>query len=153
MTTELSGEGLRALVGQELGVSGWVRVTQEAVDAYAALTGDSDWLHNDPERARHGPFGGTIVQGSFLLAHCVRFQEEIAPAGDIAYTLNYGFDRVRFLRPVPVGSRIRGRLGLNDIRARGDRREVIVFDVQIEVEGEPGPVLVAEWLGLAERGD
>ncbi|MFE5333850.1 MaoC/PaaZ C-terminal domain-containing protein [Embleya sp. NPDC056575] len=148
-------------VGRELGVTGWRRIDQPAVDAYADLTGDRDWLHNDPERARqHSPFEGrTIVQGSFLLAHCVRFLEEVAPPEGLGYALNYGFDRVRFVRPVRVGSRVRGRFTLHEVRPRPgdapgrDGRIVLGYDVAIETDDAEGPAVVARWLGLAQPAD
>jgi acyl dehydratase len=144
-------ERLRAVQGADLGVSEWLTVTQELVDAHAATTGDRDWIHNDVERARReSPFGTTIAQGSFLLANLVRFQEQVLPTLEepaLAYALNYGFDRVRFVRPVPVPSRIRGRLGLREVREREDGA-LVVMDVRIEREGEQDPAVVAEWLGL-----
>jgi acyl dehydratase len=143
---------LRTLAGGELGVSDWVTVTQQMLDAHADTTGDRDWIHNDPARAREeGPFGTTIAQGSLLLSHLVRFQEQVLPTLDepvFAYALNYGFDRVRFVRPVPAGSRIRGRLGLQEVRDREDGA-LVVFDVRIEVDDEEDrPAVVAQWLGL-----
>ena len=139
------------LIGTELGVSDWVTVTQPMVDDHANTTGDQHWIHNDPDRAaREAPFGGTIVQGSLLLSHLTQFQEAVAPiTEDIAFALNYGFDRVRFLSPVPVGSRIRGRLTLADVRPKGPGRYVVKTAVSIEVEGQDQPAAVAEWLGLA----
>ena len=147
----------RDWLGRTLGTSGWVPLDQATVDAYAALTGDRDWLHNDPERARRdSPFGGrTIVQGSLLLAHCVPLLEQVAPASDDGYALNYGFERVRFVRPVPVGSRIRATYVLRDVRERpaphGGTRQVLVMEVVIEADDAPGPAVVAQWLGLVHR--
>ena len=96
------------LIGRELGVSDWTQITQDMLDTHAATTGDADWIHNDPERAkREAPFGGTIAQGFLLLSNLSRFQQGIAPLADnILYALNYGFDRVRFVQPVPVDARI-----------------------------------------------
>lgn len=143
---------LRGLAGSELGVSDWVPITQQMLDAHAATTGDRDWIHNDPERARaEGPFATTIAQGSLLLSHLVRFQEQVLPTLDnpaFAYALNYGFDRVRFVRPVPAGARIRGRLGLLEVRDREDGA-LVVFDVRVEVDDDDDrPAVVAQWLGL-----
>jgi acyl dehydratase len=143
---------LRAAEGSELGVSDWVPVSQAMLDAHAATTGDRDWIHNDPDRARRdGPFGTTIAQGSLLLSHLVRFQEQVLPTLDnpaLAYALNYGFDRVRFVRPVPVDVRIRGRLALREVRDRPDGA-LVVFDVRVEVDDEDdAPAVVAQWLGL-----
>ena len=142
-------EGYRRL-GEELGASDWLVVDQARIDAHAATTGDDDFLHSDPERAaREGPFGRTIAQGSLLLSILVGFVNQIAPLAEhVAYALNYGFDRLRFVRPVPEGSRVRGRMILREIRARDDGRFVIVLDARLEVEGASEPAIVAAWLGL-----
>lgn len=147
---EAAIEAVRARIGEELGTSGWAVVDQARIDAHAGTTGDADWLHNDPERAaREGPFGATIAQGSLLLSLLVGFVDEIAPlSGALHYALNYGFDRVRFVRPVPVGARVRGRLRLADVRRKDAGRFVVVLDARLEREGAAEPVLVAEWLGL-----
>jgi acyl dehydratase len=142
---------LRAAAGSDLGVSEWLTISQEMIDAHARTTGDREWIHNDPERARReSPFGTTIAQGSLLLSNLVRFQEQVLPTVDqpaLAYALNYGFDRVRFVRPVPAGGRIRARLGLREVRERPDGA-LVVLDVVLEREGEPEPAVVAQWLGL-----
>lgn len=137
-------------VGEELGVSEWLLLDQARIDAHAAATGDDDFLHSDPERAaREGPFGRTIAQGSLLLSVLVGFVNQIAPLAEhVAYALNYGFDRVRFVRPVLEGARVRGRMTLREIRRRDDGRFVVVLDARLEVEGASEPALVAEWLGL-----
>ncbi|MBS1105323.1 MAG: MaoC family dehydratase [Deltaproteobacteria bacterium] len=143
-------EAAQRRVGQELGASDWLLVDQARIDAHAATTGDADFLHNDPARAaREGPFGRTIAQGSLLLSMLVGFVTEIAPlAEDVSYALNYGFDRLRFVRPVLEGSRVRARMKLDEVRPRGDGRYVVVLDARLEVEGQSEPALVAKWLGL-----
>lgn len=145
-------ERMRELEGTELGVSDWVHITQEMVDAHAETTGDRDWIHNDPARAAaEGPFGGPIAQGSLLLSNLVRFQEQVLPTlGEpaLAYALNYGFDRVRFVRPVVVGSRLRARIRLREVRERPDGA-VVVLEVRLELDDDrEGPAAVAQWLGL-----
>jgi len=144
-------EQARRRVGEELGVSDWIAVDQRTIDDHARTTGDADWLHNDPERAaRESPFGGrTIAQGSLLLSTLVGCVDRIAPlADDIAYALNYGFERVRFVRPVPVGSRVRARMRLKDVRPRGEGRYLVTIEATLEQEGEERPRVVAEWLGM-----
>lgn len=148
-------ETISARVGQELGVSGWKTIDQAMIDAHAATTGDRDWLHNEPERAaRESPFDGkTIAQGSLLLSLLVSFQEEIAPlAEEVPYSLNYGYDRVRFIRPVLVDSRVRARMILKEVRPKGVDRAVVKTEVQLEVEGSETPHVVAEWLGMVQLG-
>jgi len=148
--SEVDFAAARRRIGEELGTNGWAAVDQGRIDAHARATGDDDFLHSDPERAaREGPFGRTIAQGSLLLSMLVGFVNEIAPLAEhVAYALNYGFDRVRFVRPVLEGSRVRGRMALRDVRPRGDGRFVVVLDARLEVEGQAEPALVAEWLGL-----
>jgi acyl dehydratase len=143
-------EELQGMVGKDLGVSEWILMTQEKFDGFAEITGDQDWLHNDPERcAKESPFDGkTIAQGHLLLSHLSHVGETLMPdPGDqVAHALNYGYDRVRVIRPVTVGSRIRGRLVLKEIRPKGERGYVVKNEATIEVEGSDGPHVVAEWL-------
>jgi len=144
--------GLRALearLGEELGASGWVALTQAKFDGFAAVTGDADWLHNDARRcAAESPFGGkTIAQGHLLLAHLSQAAEALMPRPEgLRYALNYGYDRVRVIRPVSVGSRIRVRLRLEEVRRKGEGQYVVKTEAAVEVEGSAGPHLVAEWL-------
>jgi acyl dehydratase len=143
-------EAARQRIGEELGLSDWATIDQAKLDDHARITGDEDWLHNDPERAtRESPFGKTIAQGSLLISMLVGFVNQIAPlADDIAYGLNYGFDRVRFIRPVPVDSRVRGRMVLKDVRLKGDNRYLVTIETTIEQEGADQPRVAAEWLAL-----
>ena len=146
MTTFL--EELKTRIGEELGVSEWVPMTQEKFDQFAETTGDRDWLHNDPERcARESPFGKTIAQGHLLLSHITQVVETLMPRPkELVYAMNYGYDRVRFIRPVAVGSRIRGRLVLKGIRPKGDGRYVVEGEVTLEAEGESEPCVATRWL-------
>lgn len=140
---------LEAQIGQELGVSHWVELTQEKFDAFAQITGDRDWLHNDPAKAAAaGAFGGkTIAQGHLLLSHFVQFGEAILPRLEgMQYALNYGYDRVRVVRPVTVGTRIRGRITLKNVRAKSDKQYIFKCAAQIETDDSPDPAVVAEWL-------
>jgi len=144
---------LKSTLGRET-ISDWRVITQEMVDTYSTLTGDADPFHDDPEWTKaNTPFGGTIVQGFFLLAHFTWFTRHPAgePIDDVEYVLNYGFDKVRFIRPVPVGKPIRARIRLLDVDDRGASRAVLRFGMTIEVEGSPEPHVVAEWLGSAQK--
>jgi acyl dehydratase len=148
-------ETLKALVGSSLGTSGWIEMTQAKFDTFAEITGDADWLHNDPERcAKESPFDRkTIAQGHLLLAHLSHVGESLLPRpeGELLFALNYGYDRVRFIRPVRVGSRIRGRLRLLAIHPRSEPgRHVIETEATLEVEGSEAPHLVAHWLFLVQ---
>ncbi|HKG03892.1 MAG TPA: MaoC family dehydratase, partial [Conexibacter sp.] len=108
-------EELRSRLGQELGVSGWHEVTQEEIDAFAQVTGDDYWIHVDPDRARSTPFGSTIAHGLLTLSLGPRFSYEIYEVTGVAFGVNYGFGRVRFPAPLPVGSRVRMRATLTAV--------------------------------------
>lgn len=138
---------LQDLVGVELGPTEWLEVTQERIDAFAAATGDPQWIHTDPERAAEGPFGTTIAHGFLTLSLCVPLLGELLPPAE-TMVVNYGVDRVRFPAPVPSGSRIRGRfrvLGAQE-SAVGER---VTIEATIECEGVDKPVCVAELVTLA----
>ena len=153
-TAAAARESLRARVGGELGVSGWLTITQQRIDAFGAVTDDVEPMHNDPDWCRdHSPYGRPIAHGFLTLSLLTRFLHEVtanAMAGDARHTgfpLNYGFDRVRFLSPVPVDSRVRCRVVLAGAESR-EAGELFRFAVTVEIEGEPKPALVAEWLSL-----
>lgn len=138
---------LQDLVGVELGPTEWLEVTQERIDAFAAATGDPQWIHTDPERAAEGPFGTTIAHGFLTLSLCVPLLGELLPPAE-TMVVNYGVNRVRFPAPVPSGSRIRGRfrvLGAQE-SAVGER---VTIEATIECEGVDKPVCVAELVTLA----
>jgi acyl dehydratase len=138
---------LGELVGVELGPTSWIEVTQERIDAFAAATGDPQWIHVDPERAADGPFGTTIAHGFLTLSLCVpMLYEVLPPAGGMA--VNYGVNRVRFPAPVPSGARIRGRLLVREVEVtmHGER---VTIEAVVECEGADKPVCVAELVTLA----
>jgi acyl dehydratase len=101
--------------GTELGTSDWVAVTQEAVDAFAAATGDHQWIHTDRERAADSPFGGTIAHGYYTLALAPALLAQVLPLDGFAMTVNYGLDRLRFPAPLPTGEQVRMRVGLDAV--------------------------------------
>lgn len=137
-------------VGVELGVSEWMPVEQDRIDAFAACTGDDQWIHVDPDRARReSPLGSTIAHGYLLLALVAKFKLEVgAVPDDAAYALNYGLDKVRFLAPVRTGSRIRGRVRITGVEHKGPARSLARMEVTVEIEGEQKPALVADTLVL-----
>ena len=143
---------LKDRIGDEF-VSDWRLITQDMVDSYSALTGDADPFHDDVAWSKaNTPFGGTIVQGFFLLANLTWLARHPAtePIDDVDYILNYGFDKIRFIRPVPVGKPIRARRRLLAVDDRGSRA-VLRFGVTIEVQGSDEPHVIAEWLGSAQK--
>lgn len=144
-------EALRQRVGNELGLSDWLPIDQGAVDRHAENSGDAQWIHNDPERATaEGPFGGPIAQGFLLLSLFTALAEQALPPFEgLAYLINYGFERVRFVRPVLVDDRVRLRLALAELRAKGDGRWVVELDAELESERDARPAVVARWLFLA----
>ena len=144
--------GLAALRGQEIGVSDWKLIDQSAIDQFSALTGDAGPIHNDPEEAaRIAPFGGTIVQGFMLLGCLTGFAKNLEiPQDGVAFRLNYGFDRVRIIAPVPVDSRVRGRFTMRDIVARGEEAALMTLEAIVEIEGVDTPALVADWLAYLQ---
>lgn len=149
---------LQGLIGQEVGVSKWFDVTQARIDAFADCTEDHQFIHVDPEAAKATPFGGTIAHGflTLSLASAMSY-DAVAPLDGVVMGVNYGFDKLRFLAPVPAGSRIRGRFKLLSAENRGDGRWLLKHELTVEIEGGDKPALIAEWLGMqmvqARRAD
>ncbi|MCC4293929.1 MaoC family dehydratase [Brevundimonas aurantiaca] len=142
-------QDLHALIGQEVGVSRWFEVGQDRIDAFADCTEDHQFIHVDPEAARATPFGGTIAHGflTLSLASAMSY-DAVAPLDGLTMGVNYGFDRLRFLAPVPAGSRVRGRFRLLDATDKGEGRWLLKHELTIEIEGADKPALVGEWLGM-----
>lgn len=141
---------LHALIGSEIGVTDWIPVEQDAIDQFSVSTRDPDWLHVDPERAkRDGPYGGTIAFGFWTLSMLTYCSHQVGMwPKDVAYALNYGLDRVRWINPVPVGTRIRMRCRLLSLEERPDLRILVRTLNTMEIEGGTRPAMTAEWLGL-----
>ena len=143
----MSWEALVSRVGSEIGVSEWLTVTQPMVDTFAQVTGDEFYLHVDPERAAALPFGGTIAHGFLTLSLLAPMGYQACPYVEGArFPLNYGFDRVRFVAPVPVGRRIRGHFVLRKADVVSSSQRQLTYEATVEVEGGSRPALVAEWL-------
>jgi acyl dehydratase len=134
---------LAVRVGQTLGASDWVSVDQMRIDAFAAATGDHQWIHVDPARAAQGPFGATVAHGFLTLSLLPVFFESSFSVGDVRMGLNYGLNKVRFPAPVPVGSRLRGHFKLLSYEPLAGGAQLVV-EVTVEREGSPKPVCVAE---------
>jgi len=153
MTEPLSLAAYRAHIGREFGVSGWHVIDQAMINAFADLTGDHQFIHVDPIAAAETPLGGTVAHGFLTLSLLSRLAEEVIPRLEGAViSLNYGFDKVRFLTPVRSGSRVRGRFGLREVRDRNPGEILLVFDAVVEIEGQDKPAVAAEWLGLEMMG-
>ncbi len=135
--------GLQALVGQELGVTDWVEVDQQRIDLFAQATGDHQWIHVDPERAAAGPFGATVAHGFLTLSLLpLLFQHGFA-IDDVKMGINYGLNKVRFMAPVRVGGRLRGRFVLRSWEPLEGGAQLVV-ESTIELEGSAKPACVAE---------
>lgn len=137
-------------IGREIGRSQWVVIDQERVNQFALCTDDHNPLHVDLEWAkRNGPFGGTIAHGFLTLSMLSHFayEEQMMPAG-ISYSINYGFERIRFMSPVKVGDRIRNRTLLQTAENRGQGRWVFRSRNTIEIESTGKPAMMAVWLAL-----
>jgi acyl dehydratase len=136
-------EGAKSLVGQELGPSDWVEITQEMVDSFAGATGDHQWIHVDVERARReSPFGGPVAHGYLTLSLVPRLMPLLLNVTGFAMGVNYGTEEVRFPAPVPVGSRLRVRCtvdAVTDIPGGVQSAQTVTF----EVEGGAKPACVA----------
>jgi acyl dehydratase len=145
----LSPAAAKALIGTDLGASDWYLIDQEMVNRFADLTNDHQFIHVNPEAAKMTPFGGTIVHGFFTLSMLAGLQPEGAIVLEgIKMGVNYGCDRIRFLEPVPVGSRIRARHKLKAVDDKGGGRWLLTSEVTIEIEGKDKPALIADWLGM-----
>ena len=140
-----------ALIGTEVGVSNWITVDQEMIDQFAKTTHDMQWIHIDPERAAaETPFGGTIAHGFLTLSLASRFAYDcFSMMPGQVMGINYGMNKLRFLKPVVAGSRLRGRFTLQKVTARNATDLLRENLLTVEIEGEKTPALIAEWLGLA----
>lgn len=145
----LDPDAYRALIGREIGASGWHQIDQEAIDAFAGLTHDHQFIHVDPVRAGATSLGGTVAHGFLTLSFLSYFARQVVPPmAGAAMSVNYGLERLRFLAPVRAGARLRGRFRVKDLRERRPGEWLLVLDVRVEIEGGDKPALVAEWLGL-----
>lgn len=136
-------DGLKNLVGQELGVSDWLYIDQDRIQVFANATGDHQWIHVEPERAAAGPFGTTIAHGYLSLSLLPSMAEQIYRVEGLKMTVNYGLDRVRFPAPVPVGSRLRNRVQLLAVTP-SDQGMLAFVRHTMELEGSQRPACVAE---------
>ncbi|MGF1463516.1 MAG: MaoC family dehydratase [Maricaulaceae bacterium] len=141
---------LPELTGEEIGVSDWVRVDQHRIDQFAEATEDRQFIHVDPVRAaEETPFGGTIAHGFLSLSLLSAMYYQCAPnVTDMLMSVNYGFDKVRFLQPVKCGARVRGRFTVKEARKRGPAQYLVRNDVVVEIEDEAKAAMKAEWLTM-----
>jgi acyl dehydratase len=138
---------LKAVVGTHMGESDWRTVTQREVDLFAEATGDNQWIHVDPERAKSGPFGTTVAHGYLTLSLIPQMVWTIYTVEGIGMSLNYGVNKVRFPAPLPVGSRIRASVDLISLEPGGGGFQEILR-VTVEREGGDKPVCVADTVSI-----
>lgn len=152
--TELTYASMQQMVGEPLGTSSWVEVTQDAVNEFANCTGDRQWIHIDVERAkRESPFGGPVAHGylTLSLVASMSMGMGIVPNGTAA-ALNYGLDKVRFLAPVPVGARVRLHVKLLGFDRKDNGQFLMKAENTMEIEGSDKPALIAESLAILVPG-
>jgi acyl dehydratase len=142
---------LKTKVGDELGVSEWHEVTQDKIDAFAEVTGDDQWIHIDPDRAKETPFGGTIAHGYYTLSLAPRFSYDLFKLEGVAFGLNYGLNKVRFPAPMPVGDKVRMRMELQSVDDIPGGAQ-ITMKLTFERENGDKPVCVAESLSRVYSG-
>lgn len=147
--TALTFADLPAQVGRTFGPSKWITVDQARIDEFADATLDRQWIHVDPARAAHGPFGTTVAHGYLTLSLLVAMVQDLGvlPAS-AQLVVNYGLEKVRFPAPVPAGSRVRCSAELTDCQPRGDGRLLLTLACRVDVEGDDTPALVAQVLYL-----
>jgi acyl dehydratase len=146
----LNRDNMKESIGADLGTAEWVLIDQARINAFADCTLDQQFIHVDPVKAAKTPFGGTIAHGFLSLSLLSHFAEGIGCGFEnMVMGLNYGFDKVRFLAPVKVNSRVRAKSLLLDASEKKPGQFLIKQQLTIEIEGEPTPALIAEWLTMA----
>jgi acyl dehydratase len=150
-TVEVQGiEGLKDLLGKQIGPSEWREITQEQINAFADLSGDHQWIHIDAERARNeSPFGTTVAHGNLTLSMIDGMRLEMLSSSGFKLGVNYGWNKVRFPAPVPAGSRIRGTAEVTEVEEVAGGWWQIVTRFTVEVEGSDKPACVADSVGRA----
>lgn len=150
MVMQLNKDNIQESIGQEIGVSDWHQMTQDDVNRFADVTKDHQFIHVDQEKAAATPFGGTIAHGFFTLSMLAHFFETgcgVEMQGT-KMALNYGCDKLRFLTPVRVGSRIRGRAALLSVSEKKPGQFLVKSEIVVEIENTDSPALIAEWLTM-----
>jgi acyl dehydratase len=144
MTTISHAKDLLAMIGQDLGSSPWLDVSQERIKVFADATDDHQWIHVDVERAKSGPFGGPIAHGYLTLSLLIPLWSEILVIEELDMAVNYGLNKVRFPAPVPAGSRVQVSATLADAEEVGGNGIQATIDTVMRVEGADKPVCIAQ---------
>jgi len=150
-TVEVQGiDGLKALIGKQIGPGEWRELTQEDIDTFADLSGDHQWIHVDPERAaKESPFGTTVAHGNLTLSLIDGLRLDLISSSGFALGVNYGWNKVRFPAPVPAGSRLRAKAEIVSVDEVGGGWWQVVTRFTVEVEGQEKPACVADSVGRA----
>ncbi|WP_440465709.1 MaoC family dehydratase [Pseudomonas sp. YH-1] len=145
----VSADELRQLIGKDLEPSPWVLLDQERINGFADITEDHQFIHIDPVKAKGTPFGGTIAHGLLTLSMLPSLIEKTLPALEgMKASINYGYNKVRFLAPVRSGKRIRAKFVITDFTEAGEGRYQVITSITVEIEGEERPALAAEWISM-----
>lgn len=149
MAKKLTLEKIQKYTGKEIGKSDWMEITQERIDAFADATDDRQWIHVNPLKAKFGPFRKTIAHGFLILSLLIHLSSQFELLQDgVKMLANVGLNRVRFINPVPVGSKIRNRCILKKATEKGEGEIVLTTENTVEIQGAEKPALVAEVLAL-----
>ena len=143
-------EAYQKMVGTEIGLSDWITVSQKMIDDFSDVTGDRQFIHNNPDRAAdETPFGGAIAHGFLTLSLITQMYKDTTPIIiDHEVVINYGLNRIRFLSPVPSGARIRGRITLAKVEPRGDTQILTENKIIVEIENAEKPAMLGTWVTL-----
>ncbi len=149
----ISLDDAKAMVGKESGVSDWITVEQDRINQFADVTEDHQFIHINPDMAKMTPFGGTIAHGFLTLSLLSKMAEQASILLEgTKMGVNYGFDKVRFLAPVPTGSKVRGRFVVANVDEKRPGQVLVTYDVTVEIEGGEKPALIAQWMGMQFSG-
>jgi len=144
---------LQSLVGTEIGTSDWFTVDQDRINVFADVTEDHQFIHINEEAAKMTPFGGTIAHGFLTLSLLSKFSEGAGLVIEgVKMGVNYGFEKVRFLAPVPSGSKVRGRFNLKSVVEKKPGQHLLTYEVTVEIDGQEKPALIADWLAMQFTG-
>ncbi len=148
MSTTITPQELATKVGERIGTSDWIEVTQDRINKFAEATGDFQFIHIDEEKARHTPFGGTIAHGFLTLSLIPALGATVdgPKVGGVKMAVNYGGNKTRFIAPVRSGKRVRSHIKLLEMIEKRPGQWQQTNEIEIEIEGEPKPALICEWI-------
>ncbi|WP_017930715.1 MaoC family dehydratase [Robiginitomaculum antarcticum] len=144
---------LQGMIGSDIGTSDWITVSQDRINRFAEVTEDHQFIHVNEAAAKMTPFGGTIAHGFLTLSLLSKFSEGAGLVIEgVKMGVNYGFEKVRFINPVPSGSKVRGHFKLKDAVEKKPGQHLLTYEITVEIEGVEKPALIADWLGMQFTG-